>query len=290
MQVGAVSLQPYIYNTNSIGSASMNKVQPIPDDLTSQKTDYSGLVQSEEENINPLRRGESANLVDIIQSQMAMAQNNASRVMRPQDMAVDPQAMQLDGVSADMDMAANVDDMAGEMAEDMAVETNVDDVSAGIEYTEETNMAIETQSTATNANMNVDTEVFDTAAETYNTAAAESNAVTGNTEETSAVTEPTAVAGTVTESNDAAGSSATGSAAESSVTASVNTAASGTVLGSMENFTIGNSNTALVQEASATAAEASESTQPQARNQFTDMLNLFQMRRATEAYTLSMGM
>ncbi len=312
MQVGAVSFQPYIFNTNNIGSASMNKVQPIPDDLTSQKTDYSGLVQSEE-NTNPLRRGESSNYADIIQSQMAMSQNNASRVMKPQEIAAESEAMTIDDVSADM--AANV--------EDMAMDTNADDIFAGADTAvNEGDMAIETESTMANANMNVDTEVFDTAAAmtdsaaTAGTVASESGAATGIDAETSddaenvagqsAATDQSADAeaaavtnagtGIVTEPATAAGSAAesnmtdvTGYAAESNGATYGNTQAAGTVPNGVENFTIGN-NTAAVQEAAAATTEASASTQPQARSQFTDMLNLFQMRRATEAYSLSMGM
>lgn len=272
MQVGAVSFQPYIFNTNSIGSASMNKVQPIPDDLTSQKTDYSGLVQSEE-NTNPLRRGESSNFADIIQSQMAMSQNNANRVMKPQEMAAESEAMAIDDVSADM--ASNV--------EDMAMDANADDVLAGADTAvNEGNMAIETESTMTNADMNIDAEVFDTA-------------MTDSTATAGTATEPNAVAGTATEPNAVAGTAesnitdVTVNAAESSVAAYGNTQAAGTAANGVENFTIGN-NTAAVQETAAATTEPSESTQPQARSQFTDMLNLFQMRRATEAYSLSMGM
>lgn len=86
--VQAVSFRPYIYNTNKVNSASMNKVQAISDDLTSRKTDYSDLADREEnENVNPLRRGTSADLAEIIQSQMQMSQSNAARIMKPAESA-----------------------------------------------------------------------------------------------------------------------------------------------------------------------------------------------------------
>ena len=44
MQVGAVSMampMPYVYNTNTVNRASMNKIAPIEDDLLEAKTDFS---------------------------------------------------------------------------------------------------------------------------------------------------------------------------------------------------------------------------------------------------------
>ncbi len=100
MQVGAVGFQPYIYNTNRVSSASMNKVQGISNDLTSQKTDYSGLT-SEAENINPLRKGESANFVDIISMQMQIGQNNANRIMKPAEEGIDEGNLAIDDMMED---------------------------------------------------------------------------------------------------------------------------------------------------------------------------------------------
>lgn len=84
MGIGAISFQPYIYNTNSISSASMNRVKPIEDDVTKASTDYSALTDNSQ-NINPLKRGESANFVDILESQMAMSRQNAARLLVPSD-------------------------------------------------------------------------------------------------------------------------------------------------------------------------------------------------------------
>ena len=82
MEIGAVGLQPFIYNTNQVNAASMNRVRPVPSDVNAEKTDYSGLVGKNE---NRLRPGESANFADIIDEQMSRAQQNATRIMRSEE-------------------------------------------------------------------------------------------------------------------------------------------------------------------------------------------------------------
>ncbi|MCL2050912.1 MAG: hypothetical protein FWG91_04135 [Lachnospiraceae bacterium] len=83
MQIGAVGLEPFIYNTNQVNAASMNRVNAIPSDINAETIDYSGLV----ENTNQLRPGESANFADIIGEQMSRSQQNAARVMRDEEAA-----------------------------------------------------------------------------------------------------------------------------------------------------------------------------------------------------------
>ena len=81
MQVGAVSMampMPYIYNTNTVNRASMNKINPIEDDLLEAKTDFSGLTQ--EENTNPLAIGETKDFATVLDMQMQMSAQNASRL------------------------------------------------------------------------------------------------------------------------------------------------------------------------------------------------------------------
>lgn len=83
--IGAVSFQayrPYIYNTNTVSGNSLSKVKAIGDDLLASKTDFSGMTE-EEENINPLRKGETANFADVIAIQMQMSRMNADRIMKP---------------------------------------------------------------------------------------------------------------------------------------------------------------------------------------------------------------
>ena len=80
MRIGAVGASPYIYNTNNVSSASLNKISAIGSDTTSGKTDFSGLT-STGQNENPLKPGQTKNLADILGMQMQMGMMNASRVM-----------------------------------------------------------------------------------------------------------------------------------------------------------------------------------------------------------------
>lgn len=91
MGIGAIGsmMTPYIYNTNSISASSMNRVSAIGDDVTKASTDYSSLTAEETQNINPLKKGESSNFVDILESQMAMSRQNAARLMQPADMMME---------------------------------------------------------------------------------------------------------------------------------------------------------------------------------------------------------
>ena len=80
MQVGAVSMampMPYIYNTNRVDRTSMNKINPIEDDLLESKTDFSGLTQ---ENINPLATGETKDFASVLDMQMQTGFQNAARL------------------------------------------------------------------------------------------------------------------------------------------------------------------------------------------------------------------
>ncbi len=90
MRISGVGTTPYIYNTSRVSSASLNKISGIDDDVTSQKTDFTGLT--DDANENPLKMGESKNFMDIIASQMAMSQSNAARLV--------PNAPSADGAAA----------------------------------------------------------------------------------------------------------------------------------------------------------------------------------------------
>lgn len=85
MQVGAISFQPYVYKTNAVSSLSLSKVNAIGDDLLASKTDFSGLTKDDAVNVNPLRKGETANFADILTMQMQMGRMNAERVMKPEE-------------------------------------------------------------------------------------------------------------------------------------------------------------------------------------------------------------
>ena len=78
--IGAASYNPYIYNTSRVSSSSLNKISGIGSDLTSGKTDFGALTT--QENINPLKRGESLDFAGIIDMQMHMSRLNAERIMK----------------------------------------------------------------------------------------------------------------------------------------------------------------------------------------------------------------
>lgn len=78
--IGGLGYSPYIYNTNTVNSASLSRVKPVEDDVTKASTDYSSLTD-DSLNVNPLKRGESANFVDILESQMALSRQNQARLM-----------------------------------------------------------------------------------------------------------------------------------------------------------------------------------------------------------------
>ena len=101
MQIGAIGATPYtpyIYNTNTVNRASMNKISAINDDALASKTDFSNLTTGE--TTNPLKRGESLDFAGILSMQMQMGRMNAARVMKEPIKATDEEATQAAGVVA----------------------------------------------------------------------------------------------------------------------------------------------------------------------------------------------
>lgn len=82
MRIGAAGFSPYIYNTNYVSAASMDKVAPIDDDLVTSGTDYTSLTD-DSLNENPLHKGETSNFMDVLAMQFQMSQLNASRLIKP---------------------------------------------------------------------------------------------------------------------------------------------------------------------------------------------------------------
>lgn len=85
MTIGALNTfnsQPYVYNTNTVSAASMNKLSRISDDVLDKKVDYSDLAD-ESKNINPLKKGQTLDFQSMLEMQMQRGQNNAARIMRP---------------------------------------------------------------------------------------------------------------------------------------------------------------------------------------------------------------
>lgn len=88
MTIGALNAygaQPYVYNTNNVSSASMNKLSRISDNVLDRKVDYNELTD-EEKNVNPLRKGQTLDFQSVLERQMVRGQNAAARVMKaPQE-------------------------------------------------------------------------------------------------------------------------------------------------------------------------------------------------------------
>ena len=82
MRIGAIAYQPYVYNTNQVSAASLNRISAIPNDATAGRTDFEGLTK-DQENVNPLGKGQSANFMDILSSQMAMGRTKRAMLIKP---------------------------------------------------------------------------------------------------------------------------------------------------------------------------------------------------------------
>lgn len=107
MTIGAISFQPYVYNVNAISPASMNRVSRISDNVLDKKTDYSGLVEAENE--NSLKLGQTLDFRGMLEMQMQRGRSNAARMMKPAQNAQEEtgteQTAPLDGNSAGSDIS-----------------------------------------------------------------------------------------------------------------------------------------------------------------------------------------
>lgn len=85
MAVGAIGsvtstlYNPYVYNTNSLSKASLNKINAIPDDVTKAKTEVE--PYSNDLNVNPLSVGETKNFADVLMSQMSRSSYKQAQVL-----------------------------------------------------------------------------------------------------------------------------------------------------------------------------------------------------------------
>ncbi len=95
MMIGAVSFQPYVYHINAISPASMNRLSRISDNVLDEKTDFSGLVQAENE--NPLKMGQTLDFKGMLEMQMRRGRSNAARVMKPAQEQAGAEAEQTNG-------------------------------------------------------------------------------------------------------------------------------------------------------------------------------------------------
>lgn len=128
MRIGAVSFQtyqPYIYNTNTVSGNSLSKVKPIGDDLLSSGTDFSGMTDEEQQNLNPLRRGETVNFADVIAMQMQMSRMNADKIMKPAEKpaaAAEVSAVESNNRKVTEDAGIKAERMTGAAGEDRTAE------------------------------------------------------------------------------------------------------------------------------------------------------------------------
>lgn len=83
MGIGAIgsyqAYQPYIYNTNTVSAKSLNAISKVENDVSSSHIEQPASPYAQE-TVNPIPRGQSANFVDILNSQMQMGRNNAARI------------------------------------------------------------------------------------------------------------------------------------------------------------------------------------------------------------------
>ncbi len=117
--LGAYGFQPYVYNTNAVSAASMNKLSKISDDVLDKKIDYSELTD-ESKNVNPLKKGQTLDFQEMLQMQMQRGQNNAARIMKPAEETretAEETTQTSEAVVAQFDRAASgVSEQAAEVA------------------------------------------------------------------------------------------------------------------------------------------------------------------------------
>ena len=82
--IGSIAFQPYVYNTNQLSSASMNRLSKISDDVLDKKVDYSELADSSK-NTNPLKKGQTLDFNSLFEMQMQKGRANAAKVMANED-------------------------------------------------------------------------------------------------------------------------------------------------------------------------------------------------------------
>ncbi len=120
MRIGAIAYQPYIYCTNRVSACSLGRIEALPEDGTERRIDFSGLTE-EDENVNPLGKGKSANFMDILSSQMAMSRAKSAVLVKP--------------AQEEQDAGEELEDMAAEAADDLLsrqMQQDMDEESEGM--------------------------------------------------------------------------------------------------------------------------------------------------------------
>lgn len=136
--LGAYGFQPYVYNTNSVSAASMNRLSKISDDVLDKKIDYSELTD-ESKNVNPLKKGQTLDFQSMLQMQIQRGQNNAARIMKPaeetqeaEDEAVQAQTSGAAAVQFDQATAQSV--MTAEAAAEQGAADMTDNGGSNVSY------------------------------------------------------------------------------------------------------------------------------------------------------------
>ena len=82
MRIGGIGYvyPTYVYNPNTVSSNSLNKLSRISDDVLDKKTEYTR-PEPEEENQNPLRKGQTRDFEGILAKQMQQGQSRAARMI-----------------------------------------------------------------------------------------------------------------------------------------------------------------------------------------------------------------
>ena len=82
MRIGGIGYvyPTYVYNPNTVSAYSLNKLSRISDDVLDKKTEYTR-PEPEEENQNPLRKGQTRDFEGILAKQMQQGQNRAAQLM-----------------------------------------------------------------------------------------------------------------------------------------------------------------------------------------------------------------
>ena len=86
MRIGGIGYvyPTYAYNPNTVSAYSLNKLSRISDDVLDKKTEYTR-SEPEEENQNPLRKGQTRDFEGILAKQMQQGQSRAARMMTNRD-------------------------------------------------------------------------------------------------------------------------------------------------------------------------------------------------------------
>lgn len=85
MGIGAVSgYQPYIYNTNSVSASSLKRISAVNNDVSESHIKPVSSSDYNQETINPLERGETADFAGVLAMQMQMGMNHADALFGAQ--------------------------------------------------------------------------------------------------------------------------------------------------------------------------------------------------------------